>query len=175
MRINKLILTILLTIAFALSAQVNFAQEKRKPSTPEERARAVMLIRMLESEPLNKDAKDARRWLLQWLSEVPDITVTITPDFLRPIFGKEKNYAGEIFFQMTLSSAAFIIENPDKANDEQAVNVAGLEGSLKAYESILKVKPKAKWEFLDGLIEKRNKGELDEYVAEILKNEKKNN
>ena len=169
MRTDKVILKIFLAIAFALSAPVNFAQENRKPSTPEDRALAVKLVRLLETEPLHKNAKDARSWLVKWLIEVPDISVTITPDFLRPIFGKDKNYAREIFFQMMFSSAAFIIENPDKAKDEQAVYLAGLEGSLKAYESILKVKPKAKWEFLDGLIEKRNKGELDEYVAEILK------
>jgi hypothetical protein len=91
----------------------------------------------------------------------------ICPDYLKPIFDKDKNYSSEIFFQMPLSSAAFIIEHPDQAKDDVAVNKAGLEGALRAYEAILKAKPKAKWPFLDELIERREKGTLEEYVREI--------
>jgi hypothetical protein len=69
---------------------------------------------------------------------------------------------------MMFSSAAFIIEHPDQANDRKAVSQAGLEGSLKTYESILKTRPNAKWPFLDGLIQKREKGELGAYVSDIL-------
>jgi hypothetical protein len=47
-----------------------------------------------------------------------------------------------------------------------AIYTAAVEGSLRAYESILKVKPKARWPFLDDLLEKRSKGELPEYVRQ---------
>jgi len=47
-----------------------------------------------------------------------------------------------------------------------AVYIAGLEGALRAYESILTTKPNAKWKFLDDLIEKRNKGKLAEHVRQ---------
>lgn len=40
------------------------AQSKRGPSTPEERSTAVKIARLLEEEPLHKDAKKAREWLL---------------------------------------------------------------------------------------------------------------
>lgn len=144
------------------------AAQKRGPSTPEERGRAVNLTRALEADPFNKDAPDARRWLFTWLADVPDISVTICPDFLKPIMGKDKDYSSEIIGQSIYGSAAFIIENPDQANDNEAIYLAGLESSLRVYESILKVKPKAKWAFLDGLIEKRSKEELDDYVRDIL-------
>lgn len=159
---------ILLVLAFVLTVQVCLAQkQQRGPSTPEERAQAVRLTHSLETDPLGNEAKDARRWLLAWLSEVPDIDVTICSDYLKPVFDKDKNYASEIFFQMTISSAAFIIEHPEQAKDDVAVNKAGLEGSLRAYEAILKAKPKAKWPFLDDLIQRRDKGTLEEYVREI--------
>jgi len=64
------------------------------------------------------------------------------------------------------SAAAFVISNPDKAKDDVAVYTAALEGSLQTYESILKAKLKAKWPFLDDLIEKRSKGELGGYVRQ---------
>src|SRR5215212_2200671 len=73
--------------------------QKRGPSTPEERGRAVNLTRFLEDDPLNEKAPDARRWLLTWLADVPDISVTICADFLQPIMGKDKNYGSEIFGQ----------------------------------------------------------------------------
>jgi hypothetical protein len=68
---------------------------------------------------------------------------------------------------MMFASAAFIIEHPDQANDRVAVNLAGVEGALRVYEAILKTKPKAKWEFLDGLLAKRERGELQGYVREV--------
>ena len=109
----------------------------------------------------------ARQWLLNWLIEVPDISITICGDYLRPLFDKDKDYAKDIFFQMSFSSAAFIIEHPDQAKDDVAVNKAGIEGSLRAYEAIVKAKPKVKWPFLDELIQRREKGTLEEYVREI--------
>lgn len=166
---HKLILLVILSLAFACAAPVSLAQENKKPSTPEERAQAVRLTRVLEADPLSKDAKEARKQLLVWLIQVPDISVTICTDFLSPLIGKNKNYSTELHMQEMFSSAAFIIENPDKATDEPVVYLAGLEGTLKAYEAILKVKPKAKWEHLDYLLDKRNKGELDDYVAEVMK------
>jgi hypothetical protein len=66
-----------------------------------------------------------------------------------------------------VSGAAFVIEHPDQANDRVAVNLAGVEGALKVYENVLTTKPKAKSAFLDGLVAKRNNGELRAYVEEI--------
>jgi hypothetical protein len=165
---RKLILILTLALLFVVIAQKTPAQE-RGPSTPEERAKALQIARQLESDPLGKDAKEARSWMLTWLINVPDISVTVCPNYLEPLFGKDKNknYASDLTLQMTLSSAAFIIEHPDQAKDDVAVNKAGLEGTLRAYEAILKTKPKATWPFLDQLIERRNKGTLEDYVREI--------
>jgi len=147
------------------------AQSNRSPSTPEERATAVKSARLLETDPYNKDAKKVREWFLKWLIEVPDISVEICTGYLSPLYGKKiKDNEAELVTQMTFSSAAFIIENPDKANDKVAVNLAGLEGTLKMYESILKSKPNAKIDFLDQLIAKRDKGELRTYVEDIAAN-----
>jgi len=136
-----------------------------KPSTPEDRAKAVEIAHSLESDPLGKNAKEQRAWIVRWLTDVPDINVKVC-NLLGPVLGSNKNYSAEIFTQMVPSSAAFIIANPDKAKDDLAVYTAAVEGSLRAYESILKSKPKAKWPFLDDLVEKRNKDELAEYVRQ---------
>ena len=163
------VLPLSICLVFSLSA---FAQNKRGPATREERATAVKIARLLETEPFNKDAKKSREWFTLWLIEVPDISVEVCTGYLKPLYdSKSKNYATEIATQMIFSSAAFIVEHRDQAQDRVAVNLAGVEGALKTYEAIVKEKPKAKWEFLEGLIAKREKGELRTYVEEIAKTE----
>lgn len=159
--------TAVLMIAAAFGVEPCAAQ-KRDPSTPEERGRAANLTHFLEGEPLSEAARDSRRWLMTWLAGVPDITVKPCPDLMKPLVEKETNYSAELLAQSIFGSAAFIIEHEGEANTDEAVYLAGLESSLRAYESILKVKPKAKWPFLDELIEKRERGELDDYVREVL-------
>jgi hypothetical protein len=162
----------LLPLAFCLLFCATVAaQSDRGPSTPEERATAVRSARLFETDPFNKDAKKVREWFFKWLIEIPDISVEICTDYMPALLGKKsKNNETELLMQMTFSSAAFIIENPDKAKDKVAVNLAGLEGTLKMYESILKSKPNAKIDLLDQLITKRDKGELRAYVEDIAAN-----
>jgi hypothetical protein len=136
------------------------------PSTAEDRAKAVEFAGSLESDPLGSQAEDRRKWLLRWLIEVPDVNVKACSAFLKPLLESKKNYSAEIFAQSLFSAAAFVISNPDKTGDNIAVYTAGLLGSLRAYESILKVKPKARWPFLDGLLAKRDKGELADFVSQ---------
>ena len=156
-----LMIGLLLTVSVA-------AQSKRGPSTPEERSNAVKAARLLETDPFHKDAKKIREWFTLWLIEVPDISIGICTDYLPGLYGtKNKNHESELVGQMMFSSAAFIIEHPDQAKDNVAVNLAGLEGTLKMYEAVLKTKPNAKISTLDQLLGKRDKGELKGYVEEI--------
>jgi hypothetical protein len=157
-----LVLSLALLPVAALQAQ----PQTHPPSTAAERAKAVEFAASLESDPLGDQARERRQWLLRWLIEVPDIHVKVCSGFFGPLLGSKKNYAAELFTQSTASAAAFVISNPDKAGDDLAQYAAGLQGTLRAYESILKVKPKARWPYLDGLIEKRDKGELAEYVRQ---------
>ena len=152
-----------LTLVAALLTTPGWAQQ-RGPSTPEERTKAVRIARQLEADPLSKELRDGREWLLRWLIEIPDITVSVCGGLLGPVVGSKKNYSSEILTQMIFSEAAFIIENPDRAKDQVGVHQAGVEGALRAYESILRTNPKARWLFLDELIAKRDKGALADYV-----------
>lgn len=155
-------------LLFALAAA---AQEERGPSTPEEREQAVKLTKFLEQFPLHDDAQQATRWLLVFFIQVPDISVKACTSFL-PDIGKQerkkKQLAG-LFVQMIFSQGAFIIENPDKADDDHAVFLGGLEGTLKSYEAIIKQNPKSKHKKLNKLIQLREQGKLGEYVKKTMK------
>lgn len=157
-------------LLLTLCASASSAQDKRGPSTPEERAQTVRLAHALETDPLNDAAKTARSWLIVFLTQVPDVNVVVCTDLYGPLLKTKKDYSSELFTQPMFSEAAFIIEHPDKANDATAVHLAGVEGMLKAYEGFLKAKPKGHHKFLDELIEKRDKGELAAWVADVAKN-----
>jgi hypothetical protein len=138
----------------------------REPSTAEERARAVKVAHELEENPLSKDAKEQRDWMIQWIVEIPDITVNVCFDYFGTLPHPPKGHSAEITKQMVLSSAAFMIEHPDKAKDEQAVALSGLLGAMKAYQAILKQDSASRWAHLDKLIQMREQGKLDDYVSE---------
>jgi len=159
------ITTLAIAIVF-LVANSGMAQNQRGPSTPQERETAVKVARVLETDPFHKDAKKMREWLLIFLIGVPDIHVELCTAYMPPEKPSDKNYGSEIFNQTVFSSAAFVIEHPDQANDRVAAHLAGVEGALKVYETVLATKPKAKSAFYDALLERRNKGELRACVEE---------
>jgi hypothetical protein len=166
----RAIQTIVLAIVLiGFLTQRTAAAQTRGPSTPEERARAVKVAHELEEDPLAKDAKEHREWMIQWIVDIPDITVDVCFEYFGALPDPPKGHSAEITKQMVLSSAAFMVERPDKAKDEQAVALAGLLGALKAYQAILKQDPGARWAHLDKLIQMREQGKLDDYVAETRK------
>jgi hypothetical protein len=162
--------TSLLTLLLILTCCASSANaQKRGPSTPEERKRAVEMATFLETNPLAKEAKDIRAGLLFFLAEVPDISVTLCTN----VFGESKRFKGdyetELLGQSAYSQAKFIIENPDKAGDQAAVQLAGVEGVLRTWQAIKRAKPKAKFPLMDELLEKQKAGTLAEHVQNGLK------
>ena len=158
--------TLLLGLTFAHTARAQ-QPHQRGPSTAEERTRAVKIAHDLEDDPLGKDAKDNRAWVIQWIVDIPDITVTVCDDYFGTISKSLRGHSREIVNQMAISSAAFMIEHPDKAKDDQAVATAGLLGSLKAYQSVLKQEPDSRWPYLDKIVMMRDQGKLDDYVSDM--------
>ena len=49
--------------------------QQRKPSSVDDRKKAVLLTRFLENNPFHENAKATRQWLLIWMIQIPDITV----------------------------------------------------------------------------------------------------
>ncbi len=156
---------ILLIFVAWCSARPAGAQQ-RGPSTAEERSRAVKISHGLEDDPLARDAKDNRDWVLKWIEDIPDITVNVCFDFFGKLPNPPRGHSKEIATQMIISSAAFMIEHPDKAKDEQAIALAGLLGSLKTYQAILKQDASSRWPYMDKLVQMRADGKLDDYVGD---------
>jgi len=123
--------------------------QERGPSTAEERTKAVQFARDLEADPLGPNAKEERSWITVWLIQIPDITVKFCTALLGPRSDPQYSHWSDVSTQMLYSGSAFMIENPKKKNDQQAVYLAGLDGALKSYEALLKREPQARWPFVD--------------------------
>ncbi len=157
-----------LTIIFALfiialTAQIGFAQQK---ATKEEmKDLLIKAARFLEAKPFDKDAEDIRGAAMRYVIETDDVHIIICGgDILAPVLEKKNKYGTELLGQYTIGMAAFKLANPDKKDDENAAQLAGVESMLRAYESIIAEKPKAKFAGIDDLIAKRDKGELKAMV-----------
>lgn len=156
----------------ALLCSLAAVAQERGPSTPEERARALAITRQLEQDPLSRELRKDREWLLRWLIEVPDIQVSVCASALGDLLKSNYKYRPEMLGQLTFASAAFIIENPAKAKDEAATCLAGVSGALAAYRAILKSHPNERSRALDELAAKTSE-QLQAHVNEVTKKQKK--
>jgi len=159
----------LLLIVFCMSAACFGQNQKRGPSTPEERARAVKVAHDLQTDPLANNVQPEREWLIRWLIEIPDIGIDVCGGLLGDLGEKETGYPGALLSAMLASEAAIIIEHPDKAKDKQEVYLAGVDGALNAYQAIRKQDPKYHAPKLDDFLARRNEGKLKDAVAEATK------
>ena len=97
-------------------------------STPEERARWAEITHNLESNPLDQSVNKDGESALNRLSNAHDIHVPLCPALLGEFNDAKYKYRHEITRQYMLASGAFIIENPEKAGDTNAMNLAAAAG-----------------------------------------------
>jgi hypothetical protein len=154
---------LIISLAF-LNSTASVHGQQRGPSTPDERRKAVEMATFLETNPLGKEAKDFRRALLFFLAEVPDITVKLCTSVLGNSKSIKGDYESELVGQLAFSQAKFVIDHPDKAQDDLAVYQAGVEGVVRTWQAIKSAKPKAKFPLMDELSQKQQAGTLAEYV-----------
>ena len=124
----------------------------------------IKATRFLEQKPLDKDAKKVRSMAMEWLIVTDKVTVKACSLLLS--VDKKYKYSSELFGQYTFGMGAFKLANPDKANDEDAAQQAGVESAMTAYVAIVAEQPKAKNAFMDDLLAKRSEGSLAAYVKE---------
>jgi hypothetical protein len=156
------------TVAAAL-ALLALPALARGPSTPDERKRAVEITRRLEKEPLARSGVESRAWLLRFVVEAPDFHVKSCRGPLDVLAGEEGDpYAALLYVQSIFGMTAFLFEHPRQAGDWAAVQTAGIESTLKAYESLRRADSEARWKELDRLVTARNAGKLRKLVEKEM-------
>ncbi len=155
----KKLIVISALFLIGVTAQFNFAQDK-----PSDKETLIKAAQILEAQPFNEKAKDFRTWAMRYVIETDDVSITICSQMFSAIMEKKNKNADELLAQYSMAMAAFKLANPAKANDENSAQLAGMESMLKAYENMVREKPKTKFQALDDLVARRDKGELKKLV-----------
>lgn len=132
------------------------------PSTPAERARLVKAAKLMQTKPLSSEARTQGLWALQFTTDVPDINLTVCGSF-----SPDYKYEGQMMASDILSMGAFVVKNPKKAADQNAVWRAGVEGMLATYDSILRNDQAAHDDFYDDLEKQRADDNLVHFMHEF--------
>lgn len=165
MRTMKVCRQAAVTLVFLVCCTLFHPVHARGPSTPEERAKVIELTRMLERDPLNENADATREWLQEWTREIPEIRFHVCSDLLSDGLEPHYPYLREINLQTVLSGAVFTLERQDRMRDDVGAYIAGVEGSLRMYEVLVRSRPDARSAFLDDLIAVRDRGGLADHIA----------
>ena len=137
-------------------------------SSSADRQRFVLITTNLEKAPLDPRLRADRQWAMQWLTEAPDVSVNACLTPLAGMSQKTYSHGVEIIAQYVFSMATLIIQHPQTGNNPEAQQVAGVEGALNAYRSILKSDPADRSAALDKLLSLQSRGELRGFVRKAL-------
>ena len=105
---------------------------------------------------------------MKWLTDAPDVAVTLCPAALGGFVGSDYRYGGQIVFSYMFSIGAFVIEHPAEAANLTSQNIAGVDGALKAYRAIINESPDAKSSELEMLIDLQKHGLLSDFVGKAV-------
>jgi hypothetical protein len=128
-----------------------------------EKENVIAAARALETAPLDKNTTRIAERALQWVIETDEITLIVCGGTFSTFSDKKNKQSSLMTMGYTIGMAAYRLQNPRA--DENAVQLAGLETALKAYEIAVKEKPKTKSDQVETLLAKRSNGELGALVA----------
>jgi hypothetical protein len=151
-------------VLLALSLGVRAQEQKRGPSTSEERERAVRIAHELEAQPTDPSLRDDYKWLLVWATEVPDLTVSMCTANMP---WKDKyRHSGDLAAVGLAATVAFVIQHPDEGKDAAKAGLAAMESTLRAYQKIVEQDQKAHSKEMDEVVEIQKQGKLGEYIRD---------
>ena len=142
------------------------------PSTSEECARIVSIALASDKDPLAVMASADGKWAVKWMDEVPDYTFGPDKGAFWAMGAAKGDLRKAMQFQHGISTAAYQVQHQirdprKKAEDAEAVALAGLEGLLRAYETLLPRRPENRSEKMDEALASRNKGELAAFLKTL--------
>jgi hypothetical protein len=146
-------------LMIALGAQTSFSQEGKDLVFKTKQA--------LETAPTAKETGKMATASMRWMIETDQVTVGMCTGVFILFADKKNKHSADMTSAYTIGMAAFKLENPAKASDEMAAQIAGLELALKVYEVFVKEKPKTKHDGIEALLVKRSNGELAALVNGI--------
>lgn len=148
----------------ALIGLLSSYSSARVQQSEDPRQTLIKAAKILEERPFDKDAKKLRGWAVGWIIETDKVSVKVCSLILT--LDKKYKYNSELMSQYTIGMAAFKLANPERAADDDAAQLAGIESAILTYQSMVKTEAKAKNNFMDQLLAKRVDGSLAQFVLD---------
>ncbi|MCC7595964.1 M20/M25/M40 family metallo-hydrolase [Janthinobacterium sp. FW305-129] len=148
----------------ALAAAAAADNAARGPSTPAERMRVVRMANEAQGDPLAVQQRDGA-WLGAWIEAIPDLTFddSMPDDWLSTAPAPATRAA--LRFQYLASVMAFQIEHPEQARQQGERDLAGMQGVLRAYETLLRQNKLHRSAKLDAALAARRQGTLPAFLS----------
>jgi carboxypeptidase Q len=162
----------LISLVFIISLGTTLEAQARGSSTSEERVKVLELNKASELDLINGVSEQDRTWFIRFMSEVPDISLEIGPVALWCSQSMQKEQQSLSLYHFMLSAVSFKIENPTKAKDAEAADLAGMEGVLRAYQNLVKKSPNTHSAKIDDAITTQSEGKLLDFVKQLRSGKK---
>lgn len=147
---------------------VTDVKESNEPNEARDRiiAKYISITRLLEQNPFTNDGGATYRWMDDQYFYFDKGVYARECQEVDDLIPEEYEEYAALLSQISFGMIAFKLENPDKKDDEQAAQLAGMESVLKTYESIV-ARTDSKNAKLDALVDKRNKGLLKAFIYRL--------
>jgi hypothetical protein len=153
---RKFTVLTVLVMAFAL-AQTAIGQNNKQ--------NVLDAAKAIEANTRTQEASGQQERALKWLIETDEVHLIVCGEVFGLFSDKKNKNSSMMTLGYTIGMGAFKIGSPEKADDENAAQLAGLLLALKAYENGVADKPKTKFDKIEALLQKRTSGELETLVS----------
>ena len=144
-----------------------WAEEELYWDSPIEIDKIHQMVKALETDPLGKDAKALLVGLYAFMDKMdPEFVVCLSQ--FAPLLDSKKGAHEDLWMHVAIASGDYLLDHPEDIENEPAYQEAGLEGMLRAYENMVRAKPKLRHEFLEHLVELRDQGNLRQHVMDNM-------
>lgn len=149
------------------------AQSGRGPTTPEEIAHVAQIAAATDKDPLAMMTSPDGRWFQKWTDDAPDYNFGPDKALYWLMTGAAKGDLKRVaVFQHAVSTADYQLKHhitdPRKTPESlDPIAVAGLEGVLRAYDTMLPAHPDIRTPAMDAAVAARDKGTLAQFVAAL--------
>ncbi len=140
------------------------------PAPEKTRKEIVKLANAIEVNPLAKSSRKQRSRALQVIDGAGDLKLVACRALLGELLQSRKLGAMELRAQMQIAAARYLADHPTATGSDVETAVAGLEGVVRAYESMRRNDLRVSIPEADAIVELYNGGKLAEYAADAMTN-----
>jgi hypothetical protein len=155
-----------------LQAQDFYAQDwQTEEDFKQAEGKVLESILWLEENPIataTNDTKARTEYVLNWLTNVPYLSVTYDEIFLAGLTNSKKyKFAEKFRVTYLFGKSCYVINHPD-SQDEVKASTRGIEGMVKVYQELLKVDPSVEHKILEKYSRLAKKNKLEGYALSNL-------